>query len=128
MLLLFLWQKHGLVTLFGRNRRVVFRHNIKRYKLLEESLPVYKDWDVRQITIKRLYKFLHESVNLEPELEQFIRTLIFLWSILDKKPPLTYFHPATNAKSNINFPFSSYRISRIYPGIKFLKVFQFWRS
>ncbi len=50
---------------------------LKGTSFLEESLPVYKDWDVRQITIKRLYKFLHESVNLEPELEQFIRTLIF---------------------------------------------------
>lgn len=33
--------------------------------------------DSRQITIKRLRDFLHKSVNLEPELEQFVKTLIF---------------------------------------------------
>lgn len=32
--------------------------------------------DSRQITIKRLREFLHKSVNLEPELEQFVKTLI----------------------------------------------------
>lgn len=31
----------------------------------------------KQITIERLRDFLRESVNLEPELEQFIKTLIF---------------------------------------------------
>ncbi len=30
----------------------------------------------RQITIERLREFLKESVNLEPELEQFIKTLL----------------------------------------------------
>ena len=32
--------------------------------------------DSRQITIKHLREFLHKSVNLEPELEQFVKTLI----------------------------------------------------
>ena len=31
----------------------------------------------RRITIERLREFLRESVNLEPELEQFVKTLIF---------------------------------------------------
>jgi len=34
-------------------------------------------YDTRQITIERLREFLRESVNLEPELERFVRTLIF---------------------------------------------------
>lgn len=33
--------------------------------------------DSRRITIKRLREFLQESVNLEPELEQFVKILIF---------------------------------------------------
>jgi hypothetical protein len=31
----------------------------------------------RQLTIRRLQEFLQDSVNLEPELEQFVKTLLY---------------------------------------------------
>lgn len=48
--------------------------------------------DSRQVTIKRLREFLQESVNLEPELEQFVKTLILSLEFAEQNN--TYLHPS----------------------------------
>jgi len=50
--------------------------------------------DQRQITIKRLREFLQQSVNLEPELERFVKTLIFSLEMADYANPAS--HPCSS--------------------------------
>jgi len=48
----------------------------------------------RQITIIRLREFLQKSVNLEPELEQFVKILIFSLEMADHANPTS--HPCSS--------------------------------